>query len=54
MPRELQEPWHSFLIDLDSLVDHEVQLLCCGGFVVTMRHGLPRATADVDVISVVP
>jgi hypothetical protein len=54
MPRELQEPWKSFLVDLDSLVDHEVQLHCCGGFVVTTLHGLPRATADVDIISVVP
>ena len=54
MPRELQEPWRSFLVDLDSLVDHEVHLHCCGGFVVTMRHGLPRTTADLDVLSVVP
>jgi hypothetical protein len=54
MPRELQEPWRSFLVDLDSLIDHEVHLHCCGGFVVTMRHGLPRATADIDVLSVVP
>jgi hypothetical protein len=54
MPRELQEPWQSFLMDLDSLVDHEVQLHRCGGFVVTTLHGLPRATADVDIISVVP
>ena len=54
MPRELQEPWRAFLLDLDSLVDHQVQLHCCGGFVVTTLHGLPRATADVDIISVVP
>jgi hypothetical protein len=54
MPRELREPWRSFLVDLDSLVDHEVQLHCCGGFVVTMCHGLARVTADVDVLSVVP
>ena len=54
MPRDLPEPWRSFLLDLDSMVDHEVQLHCCGGFVVTMRHGLQRATADVDVLSIVP
>ena len=54
MPRELQEPWRAFLLDLDSLVDHQVQLHCCGGFVVTTLHGLLRATADLDIISVVP
>ena len=54
MPRQLQEPWRAFLLDLDSLVDHQVQLHCCGRFVVTTLHGLPRATADLDIISVVP
>jgi hypothetical protein len=54
MPRELVEPWRSFLADLDALVDHEVQLHCCGGFVVTAMYGLARTTADVDVLSVLP
>jgi hypothetical protein len=54
MPDHLPEPWLGFLSDIDALVDHEVQLHCCGGFVVTMRHGLKRTTADVDVLSVVP
>jgi hypothetical protein len=29
-------------------------LHCLGGFVVTACYGLPRATADIDVLSVVP
>ena len=36
MPRDLAEPWRSFLADLDDLVSHDVRLHCCGGFVVTM------------------
>ena len=54
IPRNVQEPWRSFLSDLDRFVDHEVRLHCCGGFVLTTRHGLKRATADIDVLSVVP
>ncbi len=54
MRPELREPWLGFVKELDALLDHEVQLHCCGGFVVTTQHGLARSTADLDVLSVVP
>jgi len=54
MSRDLGEPWLAFLQDLDQRVEHEVQLHCCGGFVVTAAYGLARTTADLDVLSVVP
>ena len=54
MPRDLAEPWRSFLVGLDGLVEHDVRLHCCGGFVVTMLYGLARTTADLDVLSIRP
>ena len=54
MSPDLGEPWSGFLQDLDQRVGHEVQLHCCGGFVVTAAHGLARTTADLDVLSVLP
>jgi len=54
MPRDLVQPWRAFLAELDALVTHDVHLHCCGGFVVTMRYGLARATADLDVLSILP
>ena len=54
MPPELQEPWRSFLRDVDVRLPGTVELHCLGGFVVTVLHGLPRPTADIDVLSVVP
>ena len=54
MPRDLAEPWRSFLAGLDGLVEHDVRLHCCGGFVVTMLYGLARTTADLDVLSILP
>lgn len=54
MSNDPTEPWRSFLGEVDAQVDHEVQLRCCGGFVVTALYGLPRTTADLDVLSVLP
>jgi hypothetical protein len=54
MPPELREPWRSFLHDVDARLHRPVELHCLGGFVVTVLHGLPRPTADIDVLSVVP
>jgi hypothetical protein len=51
---ELPEPWCSFLHDVDARLHGPVELHCLGGFVVTVLHGLPRPTADIDVLSVVP
>src|SRR5258708_39328365 len=54
MPPDLAEPWRGFLTELDASAEHEAQLHCCGGFVVTAVYGLARTTADLDVLSVVP
>src|SRR5437016_843309 len=54
MPRELAEPWRSFLAEVDARVEHEVGLHCCGGFIVTTVYGLARTTADLDVLAIVP
>ncbi len=54
MQPDAPEPWKSFLAELDELVSAPVQWHCCGGFVVTALYGLPRPTADIDVLAVVP
>jgi hypothetical protein len=54
MPPEFREPWLSFFQELDSHLRCRVALQCLGGFVVTACYGLPRATADIDVLSIVP
>src|ERR1051326_3306127 len=54
MPPDLENPWRSFLTDLDSQLTNDVQLHCAGGFVVTAAYGFTRTTADLDVLSVVP
>lgn len=42
MPPELVEPWRTFLAELDARAEHEVQVHCCGGFVVTVVYGLAQ------------
>jgi hypothetical protein len=54
MPPELPEPWRSFLQELDEHLENSVVLHCLGGFVVTTCYGLPRTTADIDVLVVAP
>ena len=54
MSPDVPEPWRGFLAELDTLIDRNVQLHCCGGFVVTVRYGLARTTADLDVLSILP
>jgi hypothetical protein len=53
-PAELPDPWRRFLSDVDRLLPVRVELHCLGGFVLAIRHGLPRPTSDVDYIEVVP
>ena len=48
------EPWKSFLIALNGLLDEPIDLHCIGGFVVTMQYGLSRTTADIDILAAVP
>lgn len=56
MPRNevLPEPWRSFFTEVDSRLTEDVQLHCCGGFVVTQVYGVARTTSDVDFLGVVP
>jgi hypothetical protein len=54
MPPELPEPWRSFLEDLEAPLTDTVNLHCLGGFVVAARYGLPRPTADLDVLLIFP
>ena len=48
-PELLPEPWHSFLSEVDALLQTPLTLHCFGGFVVTLLYGATRLTADVDV-----
>ena len=54
MRPDLPHPWHGFFHELDGAVSRPVSLSCLGGFVVSICYGMPRPTADVDVLSVVP
>jgi hypothetical protein len=56
MPRveKPPEPWRSFFAELDSHLSEEVQLHCCGGFVVTQLYGVARTTSDVDFLGAMP
>jgi hypothetical protein len=47
-------PWRSFFADVDSRLTENVQLHCCGGFVVTQLYGVARTTSDVDFLGIVP
>ncbi len=53
-PEQPPEPWGSFLAELDARAGAETELHCLGGFAAAMLYGLPRPTADVDVITTVP
>jgi hypothetical protein len=53
-PDAPKEPWLSFLNDLDREIEDPTELHCIGGFAVVQAYGLQRATADIDVIAVVP
>ena len=54
MRPEPSDPWRAFLRDLDRAVPGPVLLHCLGGFVMTARYGMPRPTADMDVLAVIP
>jgi len=49
-----QPPWEDFLSEVDSLLNAPVEIHCLGGFIVTVRHGRPRTTGDLDYIEIVP
>jgi len=54
MPGKLQEPWLSFLVDVDQAIGQPVVIHCLGGFVLTTCWALPRPTGDVDFIDIAP
>lgn len=55
MPHDApSEPWLSFLNDLDAALDGHTEVHCMGGFAIVQAYGLGRATADIDVLSVMP
>src|ERR1700730_17223127 len=50
----LPRPWPAFLADVDQSPSEPVELHCLGGFVLTAVYGIPRSTADIDYIVIVP
>ena len=50
----LPSPWSEFLADIDQSLSEAVELHCVGGFVLTALYSIPRTTADLDYISVIP
>ncbi len=52
--RNIPEPWKSFFTAIDENLQDEIRLEILGGFIITVIYGAPRATADVDVVSIVP
>ena len=50
----LSAPWAEFFDELDSLLPEPIELHCIGGFVTTVLYGVPRVTADVDYVAVLP
>lgn len=55
MPHDVpSEPWRAFLAELNAALEEPTSLHCNGGFAVVPAYGLARATADIDIVSVVP
>ncbi|MGH9487014.1 MAG: DUF6036 family nucleotidyltransferase [Terriglobales bacterium] len=49
-PELLPEPWLSLLGEIERRADSNIDLVCIGGFAVTVAYGAPRTTADLDVL----
>jgi hypothetical protein len=47
-------PWRAFLRELDAALPHSLELVCFGGFAVSVAYGSGRSTSDIDVLSVRP
>jgi hypothetical protein len=54
MRPEIPQPWGAFLSDLDARLTEAIELVCGGGFVMSLQYGLARPTADVDVVEARP
>lgn len=50
----IEEPWLSFLREVDRTVNGEVVLHCLGGFAMRTLYHSKRETADLDFVGVVP
>ncbi len=53
-PKQVPEPWRSFLKELDQRAIEETRMDCMGGFVVTVLYGFSRETSDLDVLLIAP
>jgi len=47
----IEEPWLSFLKEIDDSLESEISFHCFGAFAITVQFGLARETSDVDVMS---
>lgn len=50
----IQEPWLTFLRDVDQALKEPIEVHCLGGFVLSVLWDLPRPTGDIDFIEVRP
>jgi hypothetical protein len=50
----LPAEWAAFLQGLDLLLPEPVRLVCIVGFVLRVMYRIPRITADIDCISILP
>lgn len=50
----LPSPWSEFISEVDQCLSIPIEIHCLGGFVLTVVYAVPRTTADVDYISIVP
>ena len=48
------EPWNGFLHEVNGALSTRVEVHCLGGFVLGVLWQLPRPTADVDVVAIMP
>src|SRR5215471_6069042 len=51
---DLPGPWAEFLSEVDPSLSCAIEIHCLGGFVLTVLYGVPRTTADLDYIAILP
>ncbi|MCU1325307.1 MAG: hypothetical protein JWN34_677, partial [Bryobacterales bacterium] len=49
-PDQPDEPWLSFLNELDGMLSEPTELHCIGGFAVVHAYGSDRTTTDLDIL----
>lgn len=50
----LPSPWDEFLAELDSQLEHTVEMHCAGAFVLIALYGREIPTGDIDYIEAIP